>query len=237
VILDTSAIVAILLEEPDIEALLAKLGRAASRSVSSPILLECAMVLTGRLEEDAEVALSEFLQEFAVTTVVFGDRHWREAATAFRRFGKGRHPAALNFGDCMAYASAKVAGQPLLCIGGRAEVRAPLPRREKKDRGLRCASARRCIVSSEQFRAYMPAGPGVNVSTILRRPCAIALRSRGVAFWFSVMALRIAAPPSWDCGPGRQLYVSPLDFRHGPLAARGGIHFCDPGRQVRRNSC
>lgn len=116
-ILDTSAIIAILLEEPDVGALLAKLGRASSRSVSSPILVESVLVLTGRLEGDAEAALSDFLQEFAVTTIPFGERHWHEAASAFRRFGKGRHPAALNFGDCMAYATARVAGQPLLCIG------------------------------------------------------------------------------------------------------------------------
>ena len=116
-ILDTSAILAILLGEPDLGSLLTKLGRASSRSVSSPVLVESVLVLTGRLEGDAEAALSDFLQEFSVTTIPFGERHWREAASAFRRFGKGRHPAALNFGDCMAYATAKVAGQPLLCIG------------------------------------------------------------------------------------------------------------------------
>lgn len=116
-ILDTSAILAILLGEPDLGSLLTKLGRASSRSVSSPILVEAALVLTGRLEGQAEAALSDFLQEFSVTTIAFGERHWREAASAFRRFGKGRHPAALNFGDCMSYAIAKVAGQPLLCIG------------------------------------------------------------------------------------------------------------------------
>ena len=116
-ILDSSAILAILLGEPDLGALLSKLGRATSRSVSSPILVESALVLTGRLEGDAEAALSDFLKEFSITTIPFGEQHWREAASAFRRFGKGRHPAALNFGDCMAYATARVAGQPLLCIG------------------------------------------------------------------------------------------------------------------------
>jgi len=49
--------------------------------------------------------------------VSFGEDHWREAARAFRRFGKGRHPAALNFGDCLTYAVARLAGAPLLCVG------------------------------------------------------------------------------------------------------------------------
>ena len=61
--------------------------------------------------------LSEFLQEFEVSLVPFGEDHWREAASAFKRFGKGRHPASLNLGDCMAYATAKVAGLPLLFVG------------------------------------------------------------------------------------------------------------------------
>ncbi len=51
-------------------------------------------------------------------TVAFGEEHWREAVTAFERFGGGQHEAHLNFGDCMAYAVAKLAGEPLLCTGG-----------------------------------------------------------------------------------------------------------------------
>jgi ribonuclease VapC len=116
-ILDTSAIVAILAEEPGVEDLLDRLGRAESRSVGSPTLVETAMVLSSRLKLDAQSVLSEFLQEFEVATVPFGESHWHEAVSAFHRFGKGRHPAALNFGDCLSYATAKIAGQPLLCVG------------------------------------------------------------------------------------------------------------------------
>lgn len=47
----------------------------------------------------------------------FGEAHWREAVEAYRRFGKGRHPAGLNFGDCLTYATAKLAGEPLLFVG------------------------------------------------------------------------------------------------------------------------
>lgn len=49
--------------------------------------------------------------------MVFGEQHWREALDAFRRFGKGRHPAALNLGDCLSYAAARVADYPLLFVG------------------------------------------------------------------------------------------------------------------------
>jgi ribonuclease VapC len=49
--------------------------------------------------------------------VAFGEPHWRAALEAFRRFGKGRHPAGLNFGDCLSYAVARVAGHPLLFVG------------------------------------------------------------------------------------------------------------------------
>jgi len=116
-ILDTSAVVAVLLEEPEVEDLLDKLDRAESRSVSAATLVEAAMVLTGRLKMDAQIVLSEFLQEFEVTTIPFDESHWREAVKAFHRFGKGRHPAALNFGDCLAYATARIADEPLLFIG------------------------------------------------------------------------------------------------------------------------
>jgi ribonuclease VapC len=53
-----------------------------------------------------------------VTTVLIGDAHCGVTVAAWLRFGKSRHPAALNFGDCMAYAVAKVSGEPLLCRGG-----------------------------------------------------------------------------------------------------------------------
>lgn len=58
------------------------------------------------------------LDELDATAIPFDDYHWRVAAEAFARFGKGRHPAALNFGDWRAYATARVAGRPPLCVGG-----------------------------------------------------------------------------------------------------------------------
>ncbi len=52
-----------------------------------------------------------------MTVVSFDERHWQLSLEAFERYGKGRHPARLNFGDCLSYATAKLAGQPLLCVG------------------------------------------------------------------------------------------------------------------------
>ncbi|MEX2554466.1 MAG: type II toxin-antitoxin system VapC family toxin [Actinomycetota bacterium] len=49
--------------------------------------------------------------------VPFGENHWQEAVEAFERYGRGRHDASLNFGDCMSYAIARLAGEPLLCTG------------------------------------------------------------------------------------------------------------------------
>lgn len=66
---------------------------------------------------DASALLERMLDELAVQEVPFGEIHWREAVDAYHRFGKGRHPAALNFGDCMTYAVAKLAGEPLLFQG------------------------------------------------------------------------------------------------------------------------
>ena len=57
------------------------------------------------------------MEERSVLVIAFGPLHWPVAIEAFLKFGKGRHPAALNLADCMSYATAQVAGEPLLCIG------------------------------------------------------------------------------------------------------------------------
>ena len=116
-ILDTSAIVAILMEEPGAEAVIASLQGTAPLGVGAPTLLEAAIVLSHRSGRDPFPLLERFLRELGVSVLSFEDPHWREAGQAFLRFGKGRHPAALNFGDCLTYATAKIAGQPLLCTG------------------------------------------------------------------------------------------------------------------------
>jgi ribonuclease VapC len=117
VILDTSAIVAIALREPGHEELVAKLRAASTLGIGTPTLTETGMVLSSRLGVEPQAVLDRFLRDFGVVPVAFGELHWREALEAFRRFGKGRHPAALNFGDCLSYATAKVANHPLLFVG------------------------------------------------------------------------------------------------------------------------
>jgi hypothetical protein len=61
--------------------------------------------------------LHRFLQAFDVVVIPFDGDHWQEAVAAYNLYGRGRHPAALNLGDCFSYATAKLAGQPLLCLG------------------------------------------------------------------------------------------------------------------------
>lgn len=116
-ILDSSAIVGIVLREPGFEALVRKLARAEALAVGAPTLAEAGIVLTARLGRDASGLLQGLLREWDVQTVSFGEEHWREAVTAYERFGRARHPAQLNFGDCLAYAVARLSGEPLLCTG------------------------------------------------------------------------------------------------------------------------
>lgn len=116
-ILDTSVIVAIALREPGYEHLVSKLRSANTIGIGTPTLTETGMVLSARLGVEPQALLDRFLRDFRVVEVVFGEPHWREALEAFRRYGKGRHPAALNFGDCLSYATAKLAEHPLLFVG------------------------------------------------------------------------------------------------------------------------
>ncbi|HJW68121.1 MAG TPA: type II toxin-antitoxin system VapC family toxin [Candidatus Binatia bacterium] len=116
-ILDSSAVVAVFLKEPGAEDLVTRLGPARGVGIGAPTLVEAGIVLTARMGEHAQALLSQFLTEFGIVTVPFGEEHWRAAVEAYRRFGKGRHAAALDFGDCMSYATAKLSRQPLLCTG------------------------------------------------------------------------------------------------------------------------
>lgn len=116
-ILDSSAIIAILLREPGHEALVDQLGGAESPAVGAPTLAETGIVLTARQGERGRSLLERFLDESACEVVEFGAAHYGTAIDAFGRYGKGRHPAALNFGDCLTYAVAKLSGEPLLAIG------------------------------------------------------------------------------------------------------------------------
>lgn len=116
-IVDSSVIVALVLAEPAAEKLLAKMRSAETLGIGAPALSETLIVLAHRLHGDPLSLLSELLREFGIGVIPFDEEHARVALDAFVRFGKGRHPAALNFGDCLTYATASVANQPLLFVG------------------------------------------------------------------------------------------------------------------------
>jgi ribonuclease VapC len=116
-ILDSSAILAMHLREPGYERLFQEVGRAEIVAVGTPTLFETAMVLSSRTSQDARLRLLDSMRNMNVQFVPFTEAHVAAAIDAFLRFGKGRHPAALNFGDCMAYVVAAVSGLPLLYTG------------------------------------------------------------------------------------------------------------------------
>ena len=116
-IIDTSAIIAIIFKESGYNVLIDKMMEAESLGVGTATLAETGIVMCGRLESRGKTLLARFLQEAGIAQIPFGEDHWREAVSAYERFGRGRHPARLNFGDCMSYATAKLAEQPLLFVG------------------------------------------------------------------------------------------------------------------------
>ena len=116
-IVDSSAVVAVLKREPLQEEMATKLANADVVAIGAPTLFETDMVTIGALGKRGRAVIAQFLESFEVEVIPFGDNHWQVAAEAFMRFGKGRDPAGLNYGDCMTYATAKVAGEPLLYIG------------------------------------------------------------------------------------------------------------------------
>jgi ribonuclease VapC len=116
-IADASAIVAIVFREPGYEDLIEKISQAEYLGMGTPTLAETGIVLSARLGRGGKTILARLCQELGVVPIPFDDAHWREAVDAYERFGRGRHPAKLNFGDCLSYATAKLAGQPLLYVG------------------------------------------------------------------------------------------------------------------------
>ena len=115
--LDTSALIAILLSEPGALDLVDKILEAEVVRIGTPTLVEAAAVLAHRQRRPALPQVRGLVDELGVTVVPFGSDEWEAATLAYERFGRGRHKAALNFGDCLAYATAAVAGDSLLFVG------------------------------------------------------------------------------------------------------------------------
>jgi ribonuclease VapC len=117
VIVDSSAVIAILLKEPGYERLRDILAASEQARIGAPTVVESSMVLCARLGRVGKTLLARFLEEAEIGVVELTADHRTVAADAFIRYGKGRHCAGLNLGDCMTYAVAKLAGEPLLCLG------------------------------------------------------------------------------------------------------------------------
>jgi ribonuclease VapC len=117
VTLDSSALIAILFSEPGYLELVDAILEADVVRVGAPTLVETAMVLAGRRGSAVGGELDGLVRELGVTIVPFGEAERHRALGAMNRYGRGRHAAALNFGDCLAYATAAVAGDTLLFVG------------------------------------------------------------------------------------------------------------------------
>jgi len=115
--LDSSVVISVIRQEQNHERLIEVLEGASRIGIGTPTLTESSIVLVRRYGVAGRSILSRFLEENRIVTIPFDDRHWTVAAEAFIRYGKGRHPAALNYGDCMTYATARLSGAPLLFVG------------------------------------------------------------------------------------------------------------------------
>jgi ribonuclease VapC len=121
VIVDSSALLSVVFREEGHEAYLERLLEEPAPAIGAPTLVETGIVLTARLGPAARGLLERLIDELDLQEVPF---------SAYRRFGKGRHPADLNFGDCMTYAVASLAGEALLFRGedfGHTDLEAALP--------------------------------------------------------------------------------------------------------------
>lgn len=115
-VIDTSAMMAVLLNEPQRSAIEAALN-AHSCFISAVTMMELLMVAEARAGAEGAQIAEGILDRFSVEVLVVDAAQAREAIAGWRRFGKGRHPAGLNFGDCFAYAAAIERDEPLLFVG------------------------------------------------------------------------------------------------------------------------
>lgn len=117
-IVDTSALIAVLRAEPDAVTYVSAIAADPDRRMSAVNFVEAAVVIDASRDPIASRRFDEFIAAAEVAIVPVSEEHARLAREAYRDFGKGSgHPAKLNFGDCFAYALATQAGQPLLFKG------------------------------------------------------------------------------------------------------------------------
>jgi ribonuclease VapC len=116
-VIDTSALIAILRDEPERRVFNEAIEAAESCAMSTASFLETSMIVESRYGPDGTRDLDLFISKARITLASVDADQAYVARDAFRRYGKGRHPAGLNFGDCFAYALAKMLGEPLLFKG------------------------------------------------------------------------------------------------------------------------
>ena len=116
-VLDTSAIIAVLRNEAGADIYREAIERAESLRIGAPTLLECEIVARQALGDGGSTDLDNFLIALDVHVETFGRLEADYARYAYRHYGKGRHPAGLNFGDCLTFATAVAQNEPVLFKG------------------------------------------------------------------------------------------------------------------------
>ena len=116
-IVDSSALIALIQNEPAAEQVATVLASCDAPVIGAPTLAETLVVLTARQGAVARTVFDRLRSEINLRIAEFGDDHAYAAQRAYLRYGRGRHPAGLNYGDCMSYAVASVAHQPLIAVG------------------------------------------------------------------------------------------------------------------------
>lgn len=113
-IVDSSAVASIFFRRPGHERLIESLSQTAAAGIGAPTLAEATYEISLAAGVDVHGLLCRFVQEFDLTVIPFSDAHSRAAAEAFRRYGFARSKSSLEFGECLSYATARLARQPLL---------------------------------------------------------------------------------------------------------------------------
>jgi ribonuclease VapC len=117
-VIDASALIAILLGEPEAARMASAIAADPDRLVSAPTLVEAAAVMIGRKGPQGEIALDALLQRLDIRVVPFSADAANRARSAYRQYGKGvGSPSVLNYGDCLSYGAAMALGEPLLFKG------------------------------------------------------------------------------------------------------------------------
>jgi len=133
-VIDSSALIAVLLGEPDAEVFSEAIANASKRIVSAFSALETSIVIESKKGDPGGRELDLLLHKARIEIVPINEEQFELARRAWRDFGKGRHPAGLNIGDCCSYALSKYSGEPLLFKGedfSKTDIQSALPQTQQ----------------------------------------------------------------------------------------------------------